>query len=47
MKITQTIANKFRLAKMQAGQPFHNFRKKSDSFAAKIFLILFGGLKNY
>jgi hypothetical protein len=32
---------------MQASQSFHNFRKKSDSLAAKIFLILFGGLKNY
>jgi len=32
---------------MQANQLFQNFRKKSDSFAAKIFLILFGGLKNY
>jgi len=32
---------------MQANQSFYNFRKKSDSFAAKIFLILFGALKNY
>jgi hypothetical protein len=47
MKITQTIANYFCSSKMQASQPFHNFRKKSDSFAAKIFLILFGRLKNY